>query len=278
MNVLALFALQVLPLLDLEGSSYQGRPGGMTTLPARYDAATRIVAAAADPKNGPATVVFLGMSNFKTEVDTFIDRYGSAVHANLTLVNAARGGADIVTIANNGGTVPYWDHVRAAVAGSPPVRVVFLKFAVARPGTDHGLATLDQYEQAATGYLGDALDRATSAFPELASVHLVTRVHGQLAAGPLNPAPYPYWAGFAARSFIDTRLAASQVEPVVLWGLYPWTDGDRRWSRFPELSVGRSRAHFRPDGVHPSTRGEEDFADQLALWIAVNPATAAIFP
>jgi hypothetical protein len=265
----------LVPLTELTGK-YQGQDGGLygggknepsPELAARAKqtvAQVRPLNAEGKPAaDGKIVLVSLGMSNTTMEFSTFKKLADEDPHkaANLVIVDCAQGGKDAAAWAH--GDQP-WDvaMTRIQAAGVTPaqVQVMWLKQANARPSTGWPAATDQLRDDIRTD-----IKRAREKYPNLRLIFLSSRIYAGYATTPLNPEPYAYEGAFAVRDVIKEQSADG---PVLLWGPYLWTNGEKGRALDDLKWV---REDCGPDGTNPSRTGQDKVAHLLLDFFTGNP-------
>jgi len=264
----------LVPLTDMGRSRYRGQLGGLYPAAAnrpsrRYlrrglDAARRV-----QPIRGRIGFVGIGMSNAMEEFRAFARaaEVDPTVNRSLTFVEGAGGGWDAVRIARPGAR--YWRdldaRIRKAQLKRGQVQVVWLKETIA--GEDR---QFPQDARALQNNLRAIVRKLTGRFPNLRLVYVSSRTYGGYAITHLNPEPFAYESGFAAKWLVQDGIQGRLGQRVwVGWGPYLWTDGaaGRRdgltWSCDDVLE----------DGTHPSQSGIRKVARLLTEFFTAD-ATA----
>ena len=266
----------LVPLTELT-AQYQGQDGGLygggknepsPELAARAkQAVAQIRPLKADGKpaaDGKVVMVSLGMSNTTMEFSTFKRMASEDPHkaANLVIVDCAQGGKTAALWATND---QVWEVALARIqaAGVTPaqVQVMWLKQANAHPTTGWPAAT-DQLRDD----IRVDIKRAREKYPNLKLIFLSSRIYGGYATVSLNPEPYAYEGAFAVRNVIREQ---SNDGPVLLWGPYLWTNGEKGRS-LDDLKWLREDCSEK-DGTHPSPKGQEKVAHLLLDFFTKNP-------
>ena len=264
----------MVPLTELKGE-YHGQDGGLygggrNEPPRDLDARAKAAVAQVQPlgpdgkpaKDGRIVMVSLGMSNTTQEFSTFkrIADADSRKAGDLVIVDCAQGGRTAQVWAQN--DQPWQEAVRRIeAAGVKPaqVQVMWLKQANAGPGGGFPAATDKLRDDIRTD-----LKRARETYPNLRLVFLSSRTYAGYATVGLNPEPYAYEGAFAVREVIRTQPASG---PVLLWGPYLWTDGEKGRA-LDDLKW--KREDCGPDGTHPSQSGRQKVAGLLLSFFTSN--------
>lgn len=257
----------LVPLSELK-TDYHGRDGGLygggsneppAALAARAKnalAQVRPLDASGQPAaEGRIVLVSLGMSNTTQEFSTFkrLADADARKAERVTIVDCAQGGQTAQAWATQ--TRPWEEALRRVeAAGVSPaqVQVMWLKEANAGPNGGFPAAT----DKLAEDIRAD-VKLAREKYPNLRLIFLSSRIYAGYATTGLNPEPYAYEGAFAVRDVIHSQPADG---PVLLWGPYLWTDGEKgraldglKWSR----------EDCGPDGTHPSDSGRQKVAELL---------------
>lgn len=279
------------PVSDMTAEdAYKGETGGLygdgrNEPPAPHAAAAaketaKIVPLDAEGKpsaSGKIVLVSISMSNatqefsfFKRVADTDLRK-----SPRLAIVDCAQGGQAMAEWAPAKGA-PWKESMRRLTqAGVSPnqVQVAWIKLANKGPSGElweHG------------GKLRDdtlaVLQNAKAVFPNLRIAYLGSRTYGGYSGGRLNPEPYAYESGFAARRLILDQIGGDAElnydadrglvkSPLLLWGPYLWADGAT-----PRKSDGLvwARNDFGPDAIHPSESGKKKVSDQLLKFFTTD--------
>jgi lysophospholipase L1-like esterase len=265
----------LVPLTDLTGK-YQDQDGGLygggkNEPAAELAVRARQAVAQIRPLNtegkpaadGKIVMVSLGMSNTTMEFSAFkrLADADTRKASNLVIVDCAQGGKTAAAWATNDQP---WEvaMTRITAAGVTPAQVqtMWLKEANARPTGGYPAATDQLRDDIRTD-----IKRAREKYPNLRVIFLSSRIYAGYARSLLNPEPYAYESAFAVRSVIRDQ---SKDGPVLLWGPYLWTNGEKgrtiddlKW--LPE--------DCGPDGTHPSQKGQEKVAHLLLDFFTKNP-------
>lgn len=260
------------PINDLGTGTYNGYQGGLYPAgsnlpPTTYlDEGMTTYVQAVLPRDatgqpdcaGKIVLLSIGMSNTTQEFSTFksIADADPEKNPNLTIVDGAQGGQDAETIRNP--NAQFWtivdQRLTSANATREQVQTVWLKEAIAGenrafPSDANGLKSA----------LQDIVDIMRTRYPNLQVVYLSSRIYAGYASTTLNPEPYSYQSGFAAKWLIEDRIANSASRPWLAWGPYLWADG----------LIARSDglqwvcSDFQSDGTHPATTGRSKVANML---------------
>jgi hypothetical protein len=304
------------PLTQLGTATYRGfqgglYPGGSNTLPAAHAALgttfarnIRPLNAAGQPDaNGKVVFLSVGMSNTTQEfcgggptacqsisfvgqalADPAVDR------SHLVIVDGAQGGRVIVDWDNT--TDPTYATVRdtrlaAFGVTEAQVQAVWLKQATPGPTASLPAATADAYT--IVSGLGDVVRTLKLRYPNLQLVFLSSRIYaGYAAPGTLNPEPFAYESGFAAKWLIEAQIRQGQggpndaragdlragiAAPWLAWGPYLWANGATPradglvW--LPE--------DFQADFTHPNTSARQKVGAMLLAFMKTSPQASCWF-
>ncbi len=267
----------LIPLTDLGRGRYHGQPGGLyprgaNRPPRRH--LRRGLAAARQVRaiNGRIGVVGVGMSNAMLEFRGFAKLVAEdpAARRELVLVEGGGAGWDAVRMARAGAR--YWRHLnsrlRRARLSRTQVQVVWLKQAIAgeeRP--------FPQDARALQSHLRTIVRGLAARFPNLRLVYVSSRTYGGYAISHLNPEPFAYHSGFAAKWLVQDGIKGRFGRVWVGWGPYLWTDGMR----------GRSDGFVwacedvQHDGTHPSPAGVRKIARLLYDHFTTDPTARPWF-
>jgi hypothetical protein len=274
--------------------SYAGREEGRSIVP-------RDTAGAPAP-GGRYVMVSIGMSNTTQEFcgsspcgpGTFMARAAAdpkVNHQSLVIVDGAAGGQTADTW--DSPTDANYDRVRdtrLAPLGlsEAQVQVAWIKVANAGPTSSLPAGSADAYRLVTQ--TANILRAAKVHYPNLRQAYLSTRIYAGYATTQLNPEPYAYESGFAAKwvieaqinemgsGLLDPRVGSldyrAGLAPWVAWAAYLWADGTNPRSDGLTWEPG----DFAADGTHPSATGRAkvgqlllDFfkgSDHAACWFA----------
>ena len=245
----------LIPLTDMGRTRYHGQLGGLYPGAAnkpgkRYLQRGLTAANRVRPIRGRVGFVGIGMSNAMEEFRGFARTAAldPALNPNLVFVEGAGGGWDAVRISKPKSR--YWGdldaRLRKARVQRGQVQVVWLKQAIA--GEDR---RFPQDARALQTNLRAIVRILTGRFPNLRLVYVSSRTYGGYAITHLNPEPFAYESGFAAKWLVRDGIQGRLGRVWVGWGPYLWTDGlqGRRdgltWACEDVLE----------DGTHPSQSG-----------------------
>jgi hypothetical protein len=258
------------PLTDLGAGRYQGYRGGLypgaKNVPSAAYLKQGLAASAAVRRR--VVLLSIGMSNTTQEFSTFkrLADADPAKSPNVTIVDGAQGGQDVVRISD--ANAPFWREVdrriRTAGATGSDVQVVWLKEAIAGPRS--GFPAEARRLQ---GGLRNAVRILAARFPNLRLVYLSSRTYAGYATTQLNPEPYAYESGFAVKWTIQDRIEGKLTGPWLGWGPYLWTDGTR--GRRDGLTW--TCADVAADGTHPSPAGQQKVGQLLLKFFTTDPTT-----
>lgn len=305
----------LIPLTDMGPRRYKTFAGGLypggNQMPADHAAAGAEKAAAIQPRDtsgapdpaGKYVLLSIGMSNTTQE---FCSGGGGLPCDSFTFMGQAALDPEVekdeLTIANGalgGRSAAFWDspndpdynRVRDFVLApqglsEAQVQIVWVKVANPGPRVSLPAASSDAYTLLTqTGNIARALKVR---YPNVQQVLLSTRTYGGYATTALNPEPYAYESGFAAKwavgaqieqmrtGEIDPRagdLNYDTVAPWIAWGAYLWARGmDPRSD-----GLFWVRSDFQSDGTHPSTSGRQKVGTLLLSFFKSSPQTRCWF-
>lgn len=265
------------PLIDLGAGLYQGfegglYPGGVNERPIAHEVGglaqvlhvvPRDTSGAPDP-NGRVVVMSLGMSNCAQHWQAFVQASNADPlrDPRVLLVQGAQGGvaAEDMDDANDA----YWTTVlpqklqQAGVAASE-VQVLWFLQANRAP-----TAAFPAHAQALSAQMAEILRIAKDHLPNVRIAYCAARIYAGYASTNLNPEPYAYEQGFAAKWLIEAQMSGDPTlnydptkgpveAPWIAWGPYAWADG------LTPRSDGLvwQCSDFAPDGTHPSAQGAQ---------------------
>jgi hypothetical protein len=261
-------------LTDLEdGIRYLGQPGGLypggsNTIPDDH-------AAEAPAITGRFAFMSLGMSNTVAHWAAFAARAGRA-NPNMVLIQGAQSGRSASRWASpTDDTYDVADaRIRSAGLRRSDVQVIWMLQANPLPAVQLPWFEADAW--VALQHYGDIARAAKQRYPSLRRLYVSTRM-GSCATTGLNPEPYAYEYGFAAKRLIEAQIrqrASGEIDPRVgdlrYWGEdppAPWI----AWAAYVWAPVGvpradglmYTRADFAGDCTHPSPAGSAKVSDQL---------------
>lgn len=270
-------ATGLVPLTDMGRNRYRGQLGGLypggANKPGRpylrrgVEAARRV-----RPIRGRVGFVGIGMSNAMEEFRAFARtaELDPALNPSLTFVEGPGGGWDAVRIARP--KARYWSdldaRLRKARLARGQVQVIWLKQTIA--GEDR---PFPQDARALQNNLRAIIRNVTVRFPNLRLVYVSSRTYGGYSVTHLNPEPFAYESGFAAKWLVQDSIQKRLGRVWVGWGPYLWTDGlaGRRdgltWSCDDVLE----------DGMHPAPSGVRKVSRLLTEFFTTDTTTKTWF-
>lgn len=300
------------PLDDLGGGTYQGQtgglyPGGQNLRPWAHELAgltigiTQILprdrSGNVDLVNGRIAFASLGMSNTRQEFSQFqvLFPLESQRNRQIVLVNGAQGGmpASRWSMAPNpSDPTNVWtlfaNELTTAGVTGPQLQVVWLKLAEPAGSTPPGFPAGPQQIKA---WMQQAVLNLKAQYPNVRIVYFSSRIYAGYATTNLNPEPYAYETGFAAKWLIEDQIGgvpavdyrgANPPAPWMSWGPYLWADGlgsDGQVGGVPGRSDGLEWlcSDLAADGTHPSTQGARKVAGILMNWLKSDITSAEWF-
>ena len=292
--------------LGFGGGLYPGKSNDMPSdhYAAGLDQARGIVprnAAGIPSPSGKYVLLSIGMSNTTQEfcggtpcgTGTFMAQAAAdpgVNHATLVIVDGAAGGQtadlwDSPTDAN-------YDRVRDTRLTplgltEAQVAVAWVKVANAGPTISLPGANADAYRLVTE--TGNILRALKTRYPNVRQVYLSTRIYAGYATTTLNPEPYAYESGFAAKWVIEAQITqmrgggadprAGNLDyvagpaPWVAWGAYLWADGTRPRSD----GLVWERVDLAADGTHPSASGRAKVGTLLLDFFRQSDASRCWF-
>jgi hypothetical protein len=285
----------LVPLCDMTAEQkYHGEDGGLygggaNSPPEKHFQAALAAAANVKPRDaagnpspvGKIVLLTHGMSNTNLESQRFIEIANADPRGNpaLVLINGALGGIDapqwVSDKPKRNGSRP-WENIdqRLKSAGVTPqqVQVVWMKHALARVSN---FGEFPKHSQQLNDDVAKIVRLLKERFPNLQLAYLSSRSYAGYATVDLNPEPYAYESAFAVRAVIRDQITGepelsyqSGKAPVMLWGPYLWTDGEKG-RQFDDLRFLRS--DYRDDGTHTSETGTQKIAERLQKFFTTDP-------
>jgi lysophospholipase L1-like esterase len=279
-------SVNLTPLMDLTGGSYQGEPGGLypngsNSIPASHLASGLELARGIEPldangqpsASGRYAFVSIGMSNTTQEFSAFVPlaNADASRDPNLVIVDGAQGGQTAADWANPG--CQCWttldNRLRQANVSAAQVAVVWVKLANRQPSEGWPAHARRLEDDTVV-----VLQRLKSRFANLRIAYLSSRIYAGYATTTLNPEPYAYQSGFSVRWTIQDQLnggltfaGTNPQAPWIAWGPYLWADGLR--ARSDGLTWACSE--LAADGTHPSATGRQKVAQMLVDFVRTDP-------
>jgi hypothetical protein len=263
----------LVPLTDMGRLRYRGHLGGLypggANRPGRRHLQRGLQAARrVRPIRGKIGVVAVGMSSAMEEFRAFSRAVAQdpARNTSLALVEGPGGGWDATRIARPGAR--YWRdldaRLRRARVQRGQVQVVWLQQSIA--GEDR---PFPQDARALQGRLRAIVGILSVRFPNLRLLYVSSPTYGGYAITHLNPEPFAYESGFAAKWLVQDSIQGRLGRVWVGWGPYVWTDGlaGRRDGLIWEC------ADVLEDGTHPSPAGVRKVARLLTDFFTTDATT-----
>jgi hypothetical protein len=265
------------PLTDMNRTRHRGHLGGLYPAAANKPPRAHLLrglnaARRVRPIRGRIGVLGIGMSNAMTEFSAFAKAAAQdpSTSRSLTFVESPGGGWDATRISKP--KAVYWPNLNARIrrARLTPgqVQVVWLKQAIS--GEDR---PFPQDARALQTHLRTIVRLLSNRFPNLRLIYVSSRTYGGYAVTHLNPEPFAYETGFAAKWLVQDGIQGRLGRVWVGWGPYLWTDGlaGRRdgltWACEDVLE----------DGMHPSPSGVRKVSRLLSEFFETDPTAKTWF-
>ena len=278
-------SMGLMPLSDMTAADdYFGEDGGlygngMNSLPkthphlekanqATLQIRPRNASGKVNALNGVIGMISIGMSNARSEFDTFMNIAAGEKSDDVVLINGAQPGMVASEWADADVDSDPWKFLAMAISDSgltpQQVQVVWLKQVNAgpQPGDDD----FPVYAQELRDDLGVIVKRVKGLYPNVQIVYLSSRVYAGYSLGPLSPEPFAYDGAYSNRWLIEDQIDGGgetgttyQNAPVLMWGPYLWADGTDPRSD----GLVWNCEDFVDDGVHPSDSGKLKVANML---------------
>ncbi len=243
--------------------------------------------------NGKIAVIAMSMSNAEQEFGAFqkLVLADDEVSPNVVVVNTAQGGRAMSAWATPRYRTFEIAEERLKQAGVTPrqVQVAWIKIPIelvqGRPVGSKDPQDLRENMKKVRADTKSVLNEAKSRYPNLRIAFLGSRTYGGYCSTDLNPEPYAYQSGFAARALILDQLKGDKslnfdpargavMSPLLFWGPYLWADGLTPRS---SDALQWERNDFGRDGIHPSARGEQKVAKMLLKFFKTEDSTKRWF-
>jgi hypothetical protein len=305
----------LIALSDLGARTYLGSTGGLyrdgsNVMPAAHAARGAAQARLIQPldvqgrpdANGRYVLLSIGMSNttqeFCAQAGSSCDPWtfgGQAAadpavnHTTLAIANGARGGQ--VAEAWDAPTEDNYRRIRDDVlqpAGlsEAQVQIVWLKVARSNPRVPLPASNADAY--VLHQLMGSIARALKTRYPNLRQIFVSSRIYAGFATTALNPEPYAYESGFAAKWLVESQIRqldggpsdaragslALDVAPWIAWGAYLWA-GDAAHPRNDGFFWVQE--DFAQDGTHPAQSGRQKVGTLLLDFFKTSPHTSCWF-
>jgi hypothetical protein len=302
------------PLTDMGAWTYKGFSGGLyegaaNEMPpdhagAGIDKAGQVVPrdTAGNPApNGKYVLVSIGMSNTTQEFcgstpcgpGTFMARAAAdpeVNHVTLAIVDGAAGGQSAGTWDSPADA--NYDRVRdtkLAPRGLTEAQVQVAWVKVANPGPTSSLPAASSDAYRLVTQTGNIVRALKVRYPNLQQVFLSSRIYAGYATTSLNPEPYAYESGYAAKWVIQAQIDQMRgVQPDpragdldyatgpgawIAWAAYLWADGLNPRSD----GLIWERVDLAADGTHPSASGRAKVGAMLMSFFKQSGLTQCWF-
>ena len=242
------------PITDMNRSRHRGQLGGLYPAAANkpprahlrrgLDAARRV-----RPIRGRIGVLGVGMSNAMSEFASFAKAavQDPTASRSLTFVEGPGGGWDATRISKT--KARYWSDLDARI--------------------QRARLTRGQLQT----HLRTIVRLLSNRFRNLRLIYVSSRTYGGYAVTHINPEPFAYETGFAAKWLVQEGIQGRLGRVWVGWGPYLWTDGaaGRRdglvWNCEDVLE----------DGMHPSPSGVRKVSKLLSDFFKAEPTAKPWF-
>jgi hypothetical protein len=282
-------------------------------MPSDHEAAGLDHAAAVQPRDvngnpapsGKYVLLSIGMSNTTQEFCsqssalpcdawTFMGQAAADPVVNkttLAIVNGAMGGQTASTW--DSPTDPNYDRVRDTRLipqglSEAQVQIAWVKVANAQPSSSLPAPNADAYTLETQ--MGNIVRALKVRYPNLQQAFLSSRIYAGYATTSLNPEPYAYESGFAAKWLVAAQIGQmanggvpidpragdlnyENVAPWIAWGPYLWAAGPKPRSD----GLVWLPPDFQADGTHPSQSGETKVGGMLLRFFKRSPLTRCWF-
>ncbi len=167
------------------------------------------------------------------------------------------------------------------------VQVVWVKVAHSRPTS--ALPNTNADAHILSRRIADIARVLKIRYPNVQQVFVSSRIYGGYASTALNPEPYAYESGFAAKWVVEAQInqmasgaattpnygdmSYDRVTPWLAWGAYLWADG----SLTRPDGLAWLRIDFATDGTHPSQSGAQKVGRLLLTFFKTSQATSCWF-
>lgn len=302
-----------IPLTDMGNTRYLGFAGGLypggDLVPPEHsrlglERAQQIQPLGPDGRpsaGGSFVLLSIGMSNTTQEFCsagseecrpwTFVGQATEDVavdHARLVIVNGAWGGQAAESWTSSD-SLNYerilTTRLRPRGLTEAQVQAVWMKVADRNPEVSLPDADADAF--LLERRMGEIVRALRGRYPNLRQIFISTRIYAGYATGPLNPEPFAYESGFAAKWLIGAQIEQARTgvrdsiagdldpahTPWLAWGPYLWAAGTQPRSD----GLVWKRADFSDDGVHPSRSGEQKVGAMLLEFFKTSPYTRCWF-
>ena len=283
---------RLIPLTDLGGDEkYEGQDGGLygngknsppadlqKTAEAELAKIQPLDAEGAPSADGKVAFISISMSNATQEFSRFkqLADESEMKSPNTVVVDCAQGGQAMAEWAPSDARTWEVAMQRIEAAGVSPnqVQVAWVKLANKAPG-----GSLEEHGKKLEADTLKVLQNAKEKFPNLRIAYLGSRIWAGNAKGGLNPEPYAYESAFVARWLIQRQMKddgelALEKSPLLLWGPYLWSEGEK--GRKVDDLVWEP-GDFAGDGVHPSPSGRQKVAELLLDFVTTDPLAKGWF-
>jgi hypothetical protein len=294
----------ITPITDLGTGTYGGEEGGLysggtNTRPTSQTTYGQSLAdkikplsstGTSEPVGGKIVLLAIGESTALDEFGTAflpLARHDPAINSNIVFVDGAQGGATpgqlLTTTGNKYFNTIINNYLPDQGVTADQVQVVWIEDS---NGTASGTFPTDM-NSLITDY-ETVLKNLHTLFPNLLMAYFSSRIYAGYSNGvaKINPEPYAYEAGFAAKNVIADQYAGTGgicggeggctpiKAPWISWGPYYWANG----LKASENGMVWTCQDLQADGTHPQTpSGDLKVASQVLNFFKTDVTTTPWF-
>ena len=243
-----------------------------------------------DVVNGKEVWLSIGMSNTTLETQQFIPGANAFPTKNpkLVLVDGAVFGqsASRISAPWSPSYMTYWNTVgsRLTVAGVSSKQVQVIWFKEADQATNY--TSIQPYYDSLVVMFTRCMHEIKTRFPNVKICYMASRISARYATSPLNPEPYSYYTGWAAKKIIENQInndptlqysGPNANSPWLSWGIYMWSDGSTPQQTNPNVFWVCPADFNVNDGTHPSVTGAQKVANLLLNFFTTDSTATPWF-